>query len=303
MISKEAQSIVSLYQDWSSKLALNGDMELDELRELFDQWGDLSSEPEGVEFTAATLGGVDGYWLFPAGCDKSRVVICCHGGGFVVGSPKSHNKMYGHLAKAAGCAGFVIDYTRAPENPHPGIVEQAVAVYKQLLDQGYKPEHIATTGDSAGGNLCTTMILYARHKGLPLPACCAPLSPWYDMEAKGESMVTNADKDALVGDNILEGMVAAFLGEKGSPQDPFANPLFADLNGFPPTLVQVGEYETLLDDSTRFADLAKAAGVDIELQIFPEMQHVFQFMAGNAPEADDAIAKLASFMKPRLGLA
>lgn len=302
MASEQAMAIVDLYKDWSGKLAMNGEMTLDELRELFDEWGNLSSQPEGVEFQKATIAGVPGVWATPAGADKSRAVLCCHGGGFSVGSSKSHEKMYGHLAKALGCPTFTMDYTRAPENPHPGIVEEAVAVYSQLLDQGFEPENIGTTGDSAGGNLCTTMILYARHKDLPLPACCAPISPWYDMEGKGSTMVTNADKDALVGGDILAGMVANFLGEGSSPRDPFANPLYGDVKGFPPTLIQVGGYEVLLDDSQRFYDMAKAAGVDVELQIFPEMQHVFQFMAGNAPEADDAINKIAEFMKPHLGL-
>lgn len=302
MASEQAMAIVDLYKDWSGKLAMNGDMTLEELRELFDEWGDLSGQPENVEFREATIAGVPGVWATPEGADKSRAVICCHGGGFSVGSSKSHKKMYGHLAKALGCPTFTMDYTRAPENPHPGIVEEAVAVYSQLLDQGFKPENIGTTGDSAGGNLCTTMILYARHKGLPLPACCAPISPWYDMEGKGSTLVTNADKDALVGGDILAGMIANFLGEGGSPQDPFANPLYGDVTGFPPTLIQVGAYEVLLDDSQRFYDMAKAAGVVTELQIFPEMQHVFQFMAGNAPEADDAINKIAEFMKPHLGM-
>jgi len=302
MASKEAMAIVDLYKDWSGKLTMNGEMSLDELRELFDEWGDLSSQPEDVDYRQATIAGVPGVWATPRGADKSRAVICCHGGGFSVGSSKSHEKMYGHLARALGCPTFTMDYTRAPENPHPGIVEEAVAVYSQLLDQGFKPENIGTTGDSAGGNLCTTMILYARHKGLPLPACCAPISPWYDMEGKGSTLVSNADKDALVGGEILAGMIANFLGEGGSPTDPFANPLYGDVKGFPPTLIQVGSYEVLLDDSQRFYDKAKAAGVKVELQIFPEMQHVFQFMAGNAPEADDAINKIAQFMKPHLGL-
>jgi len=302
MASKEAQRMDDLYRAWQGKLS-GSEMPLDQLRELFDGWGDLSSMPQGVQFREATIAGVPGVWATPDDADQSRVVICCHGGGFVVGSSKSHRKMYGHLAKAVGCPTFTMDYTRAPENPHPGIVEEAVAVYGKLLEQGFEPGHIATTGDSAGGNLCTTMILYARHKGLPLPAACAPLSPWYDMEGKGASMKTNADKDLLVAPGVLEGMSGAFLGEKGSRTDPFANPLYADLKGFPPTLVQAGAYESLLSDSERFVERARAAGVEVELQVFPEMQHVFQFMAGNAPEADDAIAKIAAFLKPRLGLA
>ncbi|MBV1930954.1 MAG: alpha/beta hydrolase [Porticoccaceae bacterium] len=302
MASQQAHAIIDLYQGWKERMSANPDMTLDEIRDLFDEWGSITSEPADVEFHEATLAGVHGVWATPKGADKSRVVICCHGGGFSVGSSYSHKKMYGHLAKAVGCPSFTLDYNRAPENPHPGIVEEAAAVYAQLLEQGFKPENIATTGDSAGGNLCTSMILCIREKGLPLPACCAPISPWYDMESKGSTLVSNADKDALVGGDLLENMIAAFVGENGSRQDPLANPLYADVKGFPPTLIQAGADEVLLDDSQRFYDMAKAAGVDIELDIFPEMQHVFQFMAGNAPEADDAIAKIAAFMRPRLGL-
>ena len=303
MASKEAKIIDDMYREWADKLKVSPDMDLDGLRELFDGWGDLTAEPTGVEFSEATIAGVEGVWATPEGADKSRVVLCCHGGGFVVGSSTSHRKMYGHLAKALGCPTFTLDYTRAPENPHPGIVEQAVAVYAQLLEQGFEPGNIGTTGDSAGGNLCTSMILYARHKGHPMPGACAPISPWYDMEGKGETLKTNFDKDLLVNLDTLNGMSAAFLsGENSSPQDPFANPLYGDLKGFPPTLIQVGGYEALLSDSETFAKQAKAAGVEVELQVFPEMQHVFQFMAGNAPEADDAINKIAAFMRPRLGL-
>lgn len=303
MASKEAQIIDELYREWADKLRLNPEMDLDALRELFDGWGDLTAEPEGVEFKEATIADVPGVWATPEGADKSRAVLCCHGGGFVVGSSKSHRKMYGHLAKALGCPTFTLDYTRAPENPHPGIVEQAVAVYARLLEQGFQPENIGTTGDSAGGNLSAAMILYARHKGLPKPAACAPISPWFDMEGKGESLKTNVEKDLLVNLDTLNGMSAAFLsGENSSPQDPFANPLYGDLKGFPPTLVQVGAYEALLSDSERFVELARTAGVEVELQVYPEMQHVFHFMAGSAPEADDAIQKIADFMRPKLGL-
>jgi len=301
MASKAAQKIVDLYHEWKDKLALNGEMGLDELRVLFDGWGDLTGETTGVDYEIARIADVDVLWARPVGADKTRVLICCHGGGFVVGSSKSHRKMFGHIAKAVGCHAVILDYTRAPENPHPGIVNQAVAVYKKLLDDGYQPKHIATTGDSAGGNLCTTVVLKARELKLPLPAAFVPISPWYDMEGKGASMVTNAENDALVAPGILEGMTAAFLGGS-SPRDPLANPLHADLKDLPPALVQVGGFETLLDDSRTFAQRMKDAGGDVELQIFPEMQHVFHFMAGKAPEADDAVAKMAKFLKPKLGL-
>lgn len=302
MASKEAMKIVELYHEWGSKLSGQSGMELGDLRLLFDDWGALTGETTGVDYEAGRIADVDVLWAKPAGADETRLLICCHGGGFVVGSSKSHRKMFGHIAKAVGCHAVILDYTRAPENPHPGIVNQAVAVYKKLLDDGYEPKHIATTGDSAGGNLCTTVVLKARELKLPLPAAFVPISPWYDMEGKGASMRTNAENDALVAPGILEGMVAAFLGGN-SPRDPLANPLHADLRGLPPALIQVGGYETLLDDSRTFAKSMKDAGGDVELQVFPEMQHVFHFMAGSAPESDDAVAKMAKFLRSKLGLA
>ncbi len=174
-------------------------------------------------------------------------------------------------------------------------------MYEWLLNRGIKPNHIATIGDSAGGNLCTTVVLAARDKGLPLPAAVMPLSPWYDMEATGATYETNAKVDRLVTRELSLGMCQTFLGE-GSPKDPLANVLYADFKGYPPMYIQVGGHEALLDDSLRVAARAQTAGVDCRCEVFPEMQHVFQFMAGKAPEADDAIRKLAAWVKPKLGL-
>ncbi len=145
------------------------------------------------------------------------------------------------------------------------------------------------------------MVLALRDAGDPLPAAVMPLSPFYDMEATGESVTTNADVDELVQRDILLAMAGMFLGG-ASPQDPLANPLHADPAGLPPMLIQVGGSETLLDDSTRFADKATAAGVDCTVEVYPEMQHVFHFLAGRAPEADEAIAAMAAWVRPKLGL-
>ena len=146
------------------------------------------------------------------------------------------------------------------------------------------------------------MLLAIRDQGLPVPAAGMPMSPYYDMEFKGESMTTNAEADCLVSREIAQAMADTFLGG-ASPQDPLANPLYADLAGLPPLYIQVGADETLLDDSLRFEAKAKEAGVEIKLDVFPEMQHVFQFMAGTAPEADDAIQQMAAWVRPKLGLA
>jgi monoterpene epsilon-lactone hydrolase len=177
-----------------------------------------------------------------------------------------------------------------------------VRSYQWLLDQGIRPDHVALIGDSAGGGLAVTTILRARDQGLRLPAATMPLSPWLDMEATGETFETNAAKDLLVTRDIIQTMAGTFLGESGNRHDPLTNPLYADLTGFPPMYIQVGADEALLDDSRKLADLARKTGVDVRLEVVPAMQHVFQFLAGTAPEADAAIRRLADWVRPKLGL-
>ncbi len=301
MASKQSEALKTLYTGWVERMGANPEMGLPEMRDLFEEWHLPTAEPEGVTYGEVDAGGVPSVWVTPIGCATDRVIVFTHGGGYVVGSRHTHRKVAGHLALAAGCRALVIDYRLAPENPHPAPVEDAVKVYRWLLDQGIQAGHIATCGDSAGGGLCTSMVLKARDEGLPLPAAIMPLSPWYDMEGKGASIDGNAATDALVKREILMGMAATFLGP-ASPTDPLANPLHANLSGLPPMLIQVGGDEALLDDSLRFAEQAKTAGVDVTVEVYPEMQHVFHFLAGRAPEADEAVAKLGAFVKGHLGL-
>jgi len=302
MASKQANAIKELYGNWLATMGANPEMSLEETRLMFEQWGDITGEPGGVDYIEEDCNGVLCMWANPKGATTDRVLICTHGGGYVCGSMYTHRKVFGHLAKATGCRALILHYRRAPEATHPAQVEDAVKVYSWLLDQGVKPEHIATTGDSAGGALCTTMLLAIRDQGLPLPAAGMPMSPYYDMEFTGESMQSNADVDCLVSKEIAQTMAGTFLGD-ASPKDPLANPFYADLKGLPPLYIQVGNDETLLDDSVRFEAKAKEAGVEVKLDIYPEMQHVFQFMAGMAPEADEAIQQMAAWVRPKIGLA
>ncbi|HTW68626.1 MAG TPA: alpha/beta hydrolase fold domain-containing protein [Acetobacteraceae bacterium] len=175
--------------------------------------------------------------------------------------------------------------------------------YKWLLDQGIEPKHIALIGDSACGGLAITTILWAREKGLKLPAATMPLSPWLDMEAGGKTFETNREKEVLVTRDVIGEMAGMFLGEEGDRKDPLANPLHGDLRGLPPMYIQTGADEALLSDSQDLAALARKSGVDVTLEVVPEMQHVFQFLAGVVPEADTAIARLAGWVRPHLGLA
>jgi len=208
MASKQAEALKDLYRGWVVAMTANPTMGLDEIRDIFDNWGDVTVEPGGVDYLEVDAGGVPAMWAVPKGCREDRVLICTHGGGYVTGSMYTHRKMFGHMAKAIGCRALILHYRRAPEHTHPAQCEDGVAAYQWLLGQGIKPDHIATTGDSAGGGLCTSLVLGARAKGLPLPAAVMPLSPWYDMEGKGASLKTNAAADVLVQEAILMNMAA-----------------------------------------------------------------------------------------------
>ena len=290
------------YLEWVAALKANPEMPLDELRHMFEQWERITGEPGGVDYIETDAGGVSAMWAAPKSCALNRVLLCAHGGGYALGSVYTHRKVYAHMAKAIGCRALIVHYGRAPENEHPGPVNDMVRSYKWLLDQGIRPGHVALIGDSAGGGLAVTTILRAREQDLPLPAATMPLSPWLDMDATGETFETNAAKDLIVTRDLIQGMAGTFLGEGGNRRDPLANPLHADLKGFPPIYIQTGADETLLDDSRKLADLARKTGVEVTLEIVPEMQHVFQFLAGTAPEADAAIRRLADWVRPKLGL-
>ncbi len=301
MASPEAASIDRLFDSFVAALAENPEMSVEALRDLLERCGDLARDPGGVDYLEAEAGGTPCLWAVPKACRENRVLLSLHGGGCVTGSRFSHRKLFAHVAKAVGCRALIVDYARAPEHQHPSQVNECVKVYEWLLTLGVAAEHIATVGDSAGGNLCTTVVLRARAKELPLPAAVMPLSPWYDMESTAASLETNAHVDRLVSPEMSHNMAQMYLGQ-ASPKDPLANPLYADFTGFPPLYIQVGGYEGILDDALRVAERAKAAGVEVRCDVFPEMQHVFQFMAGHAPEADDAIQQLAAWVKPKLGL-
>jgi monoterpene epsilon-lactone hydrolase len=274
---------------------------LEQQRDSMTIMAQTATVPEGVTISETYAGGCRAYWHDPAGAVTDRVILYVHGGGYVIGSPKSHERLVGHIASAVGCRALNVDYRLAPEHPHPAAVTDATNAYRWLLAQGYKPQHIAICGDSAGGGLTLATLLSIKENGLPQPAAGVPLSPWTDMEGIGESMSSNAPKDLIVQKDGLLGMAGAFLGE-ANPRDPLAAPLYGDYRGLAPLYIQVGGDETLLDDSTRVAVRARDAGVEVKLDIFPEMQHVFQASAGNIPEATEAVERIGQYLKVKLGL-
>ena len=275
---------------------------VDEMRGLATElWGALTAEPDGVTWTEVDAGGVQALWADPRDGATDRVVQYVHGGGYVIGSVHDYRPFTGHIAKAVGCRVLSVDYRLAPEHPHPAPVEDSTAVFRWLRGQGYDAAHLAIAGDSAGGGLTLATLLELRDSDTEQPAAAVPLSPWADMEAAGDTMTTNAEHDALVQAPMLVAMAGMFLNGH-DPKDPLVAPVHADFTGLAPLYIQVGGHETLLDDARRVAAAADRDGVDVTLEVFPEMQHVFQIGAGTVPESDDAVAKIGAFLRPRLGL-
>jgi epsilon-lactone hydrolase len=295
--------VKDLYQRWSETFAKRGgELPLDEWREIIEEWGQATAEPRGVDYVEVDAGGVPAMWVAPKGAAEDRAVLGLHGGGFVTGSIYTHRKLFGHLAKAVAARALVPDYRRAPEHTHPAALEDTLAAYRWLLDQGIEASHIVFTGDSAGGGLVVTTMLLAREQGLPLPAGGMALSPWFDHMHTGGSWDDNDSKDVLLSREFSQRLTDMLLGDSGDPQDPLVSPLYADLAGLPPLYIQASRDEGIVDDGRSFAERARQAGVDVRLDLFPGQQHTFQIGAGRSPQADDAIRRLAEWARPKLGL-
>jgi acetyl esterase/lipase len=279
---------------------LKPDASLEEMRATADGFGELTGPIDGIESETVIAGGVPAEWVWVGGADASRVILYVHGGGYVIGTISAYRKFAAHLSRATGCRVLNVDYRLAPEHPHPAAVTDSTAAYRWLLAEGIDPAHIVISGDSAGGGLTLATAIALRDAGEPLPAALVPMSPWTDMEGTGDSMTTRSDVDPLVQAEGLKAMADQFLGG-GDPRDPLAAPLYADPTGLPPILIQVGDHETLLDDSTRFAEKARAAGVNVTLDIAPEMIHVYQLTVGYTPEADAAVERIGSFVRQHVG--
>lgn len=266
-----------------------------------EEWGNLTAEPRLVDYIEIEVAELPAMWAIPHGCAEDRVILCMHGGGYLGGSIYTHRKMFAHLAKAAGVRALLFDYPLAPGHTHPVQVDHATRVYRWLLEEeGIDARHVAFTGDSSGGGLTMSTQLRAREQGLPLPAAALPLSPWVDTEQSGDSYRSNWATETFFYKEAVDGFAAMFLGESGDSRDPLASPLYGDLAGLAPMYIQVGGNETLLDDSRALAERAREAGVEVRLDVFDGQQHTFQMAAGRSEVADEAIARLAEWVRPRL---
>jgi epsilon-lactone hydrolase len=225
-------------------------------------------------------------------------MLYLHGGGYVTGSVASHRTLVSQLAKEAGCRALAVEYRLAPENPYPAAVEDAVKAYGWMIANGYEARDIVLAGDSAGGGLAVAAMLKLREAGSPMPAAALLLSPWTDLEVKGDSVRTVERKDPMLSARALRRDARVYLG-KADARDPLASPIYADLEGLPPMLIQAGTREILLDDSTRLAERARECGVEVELDVREGMFHVWQFFTPLVPESNAAIERLARFAREK----
>jgi acetyl esterase/lipase len=262
----------------------------------------LASMPmaDDIDTERVGAGGVPAEWIRAPGAQSDRVMLYFHGGGYVVGSMRTHRTMLSHISRASGFAVLGLDYRLAPETPFPAPVEDALAAYRWLLHRGIEPGNIVLGGDSAGGGLVVSALVAIRYAGEPMPAAGVCISPWVDMEATGESFTTNAHVDPSVSRERILNIAKAYLAGK-NPRAPLASPLYADLHELPPLLSMVGSIETLLDDARAITERAQAAGVEAVLEIWDDMPHVWTHFAPILPEGQQAVDRIGDFIRHQVG--
>jgi acetyl esterase/lipase len=249
--------------------------------------------PRGVAAQDRNFGGIAGEWLAAAEGAPGGTVFYLHGGGYFACSARTQRPITAGFARR-GLQVFAPNYRLAPEHPFPAAVDDAVAAYLGVLDSGIPPGDITIAGDSAGGGLALATLLSVRDGGRPLPAACLLFSPWTDLAGTGASLVTNDKRDAMFDGDKIALAAAPYLAD-ADPRHPLASPLYAELHGLPPLLIHVGSHEVLLDDSTRLAERARAAGVSVTLRSWPVVPHVWQLF-GFLPEARQSMDEAARFL-------
>jgi phosphinothricin tripeptide acetyl hydrolase len=279
-----------------AKLPPSETMTTAERRAQYERAERVFPTPADVKVERVSAPAAPAEWLRPPSATPGRVVLYLHGGGYVIGSPRSHRHLAAAIADAAAASALLLDYRLAPEHPYPAAVEDATAAYRWLLAQGIAPESVVIAGDSAGGGLTVATLLALRDARVPLPAAGVCISPWVDLTCSGGSYVTKAAADPIVGRAGVEQMARAYLGST-APREPLASPLFADLRGLPPLLIHVGSEEVLLDDSVQLAERARAAGVDTTLEVYERMIHVWHWFLPMLDEAQTAVEAIGRFAR------
>jgi monoterpene epsilon-lactone hydrolase len=272
--------------------------DITEARKGYSSLGKMIPIADGAMVEDVDANGVACEWIATPKSEAGRVVLYLHGGCYVIGSRRSHRSMLSRLADTSGGRVLSVEYRLAPEHAHPAAMDDAVNVWRWLLAQGVAPGRVAFAGDSAGGGLVLATLVAARDAGLPMPAAAVCLSPWTDLELTGVSVRENADTDAMLREDDLRYYASLYLADQ-SPRAPLASPLHADLRGLPPLLLHASTTEVLRDDSARLADRARAAGVDVTFEEFDSLLHVWHFFAGMARVSDEAMGRVADFVRAR----
>ncbi|MBX9711740.1 MAG: alpha/beta hydrolase [Xanthobacteraceae bacterium] len=271
-----------------------------ERRARIDEVGSVWPVADDIELMGADLGGLAGEWSLAPGSDKARVLMYFHGGGYCSGSIKSHRRLVTEAGRAAKVRTLAVEYRLAPEHPFPAALEDAMSAWRFLRAQGYAPSHIAIGGDSAGGNLTATLIAALREQN-ERPACAWFVSPWTDLTMSGASLTIKDSVDPLIHKAYLEELAAAYVPHGTARKDPRVSPLFSDLTDFPPSLIQAGSHETLLDDAARFARALGEADVAVTLEVWPQMIHAWPLWNAHLEDGRRALAHAGVFMRRWVG--
>ena len=255
--------------------------------------------PEGVAFTRVDANGVPAEWTIASAARDDVAIVYLHGGGYAMGSLNTHRGLCARLSHAARARVLSVDYRLGPEHPHPAAVEDAVAAVRFVRGSGFAPRRTAVAGDSAGGGLTLATLVALRDAGDPAPAAGLCISPWTDLAFTGDTLESKAAEDPMVRTADLRLMADAYLAGRDA-KTPLASPLYADLKGLPPLLVQVGSAEILLDDAVRVAERALEAGVEVDLRVWQDMFHVWHAFAQILPEGQQAVEEMAAFLEKQL---
>lgn len=275
---------------------------IEEMRAGLEALSGQTPLPADTQVEKVDVAGIPSEWVSAPHVASDRAMLYLHGGAYLLGSLNTHRELAARLSAACGLRVLVVDYRLAPEHLFPAAVEDGTAAYRWLLKSGFSPKHLVIAGDSAGGGLSAATLVALRDAGDPLPAGAVLLSPWTDLAATGESLKTRAELDPWLSPEGLAPAAQMYLGQTDA-RHPLASPIYADLHGLPPLLIQVGTDEIIHDDSTRLAERAIAADVPVKLDIWEGMWHVWQSFAYSLPEGRQAIEQIGEFVRPLVGLA
>jgi epsilon-lactone hydrolase len=269
-------------------------------RQRIEEVGAVWPAAGDVKLEEVDIAGLRGEWSIAPGGDASRVLLFFHGGGYCSGSILSHRRLVTEAGRASKTRTLAIQYRLAPEHPFPAALDDTLAAWSFLRQSGIAARHIVVGGDSAGGGLTIALINRLRDAGEPTPGCAWLLSPWTDLTLSGSTLATKDAVDPIIHRAYLAELIEAYLPAGVDRKDPRVSPLYADLKSFPPTLIQVGACETLLDDSTRFAAAAGRANVDVTLEVWPDMIHAWPMWNAHLEPGRRALARAGEFIRRHL---